>query len=133
MSFLFGLSTDKSIDFCLNYALKIKQNEVKTTTYIDYKNRINQFKKFLTTQKLLHKPIQNINKQVVSKYLRQFKPKNRNNIKIVLSTIFSVLSDENIIDLNDNDKRNYFTRRFARFRKKFNIDKKFKLYSFRHT
>jgi len=30
-------------------------------------------------------------------------------------------------------KRNYFTRRFARFRTKFNIDKDLKLYSFRHT
>jgi len=36
-------------------------------------------------------------------------------------------------NLNDNDKRNYFTRRFARFRKKYNINPKFKLYSFRHT
>jgi len=97
MSFLFDLT---NADICLDYALKIKQNEVRTTTYKDYKNRINQFRKFLKTQNLLSKPIQNINKQTISKYLRQFKPKNRNNIKIVLSTIFSVLSDENIIEFN---------------------------------
>jgi len=247
MSFFIDLSSDKSIDFCLDFALKIKQNEVKQTTYKDYKNRINQFKKFLTTQELLYKPIKELHKQHVTSFLKQFKGKNRNNIKIVLSTIFSTLSDENYIEfnfikeiktlktqpqpitlytqkdiekitkllhkhdytlllfiklvsymflrpveifrikieninfenktitiptktksqqtkiiptilfqelktfaqnknnflfkpnnftewnLNDNDKRNYFTRRFARFRKKFNIDNKFKLYSFRHT
>ena len=30
-------------------------------------------------------------------------------------------------------KRNYFTRRFSRFREKHDISKEFKLYSFRHT
>lgn len=36
-------------------------------------------------------------------------------------------------NLEDNQKRVYFTRRFARFREKHNISKEFKLYSFRHT
>lgn len=36
-------------------------------------------------------------------------------------------------DLAEEDKRKYFTRRFSRFRDKFEISKDFKLYSFRHT
>lgn len=36
-------------------------------------------------------------------------------------------------DLEDNEKRKYFTRRFSRFREKNNISSEFKIYSFRHT
>jgi len=46
MSFLFDLSLqEKSVEFCLDLALKVKQTEVKPTTYKDYKSK---FKKFLS-------------------------------------------------------------------------------------
>jgi len=241
-------NTDYSAFNALDFALNIKQKEVKPTTYSDYETRINMFKKFLKSKGYSQLTIKEVNKSIISEYLRTVaKPVNRNNSKAALSAIFTVLSSENLIDVNfikeirnskaqkkpvkiytesdvnqitalleqndpvllffiklvsymfwrpieilrltiesvdfknntmtvqtktkesktkiipeiliedlkefckdksgylfkpskvenwelsEEDKRKYFTRRFARFRNKHNISKEFRLYSFRHT
>ncbi len=95
------VANEYSAESCLDYALTIKKTEIKQTTYSDYESRVNQFKKFLNKQGLLKSNIKNINKKVVSKYLNQFKgSKNRNNIKMVLSSIYNILSDEDYVEVN---------------------------------
>ncbi len=232
----------------LDFALEIKRPEVKETTFSGYETRINLFKKYIKSQGYSHFSIKDINKSIVSQYLRTIKSAtHRNNSKGALSAIFTVLSSEDLIpvnfikeiqnskkeekpvriyteedvneistllkqhdqtllmfikfvsfmfwrpieilrirvedvnfekntiavetktkssktkiipkllieelaefakgktgflfkpdkienwDLPEEDKRKYFTRRFSRFRDKFEISKDFKLYSFRHT
>ncbi|MDM8159030.1 tyrosine-type recombinase/integrase [Labilibaculum sp. K2S] len=232
----------------LDFALEIKRPEVKGTTFSGYETKINLFKKYIKSQGYSHLSIKDINKSIVTQYLRTIKnPTNRNNTKGALSAIFTVLSSEDLIpvnfikeiqnskkeekpvriyteedvteistllkqhdqtllmfikfvsfmfwrpieilrirledinferntisvetktkssktkiipkllidelaefakgktgflfkpdkienwDLSEEDKRKYFTRRFSRFREKYNISKDFKLYSFRHT
>ena len=87
-----------TIENAFMLALKIKKNEVKETTYKDYESRINQFSEYLFDKGLLN--INQINKGDVAKFLNQFNGKNSNNFRAALSSIFSVLSDQNIIDNN---------------------------------
>ncbi|SFS30910.1 tyrosine-type recombinase/integrase [Lutibacter maritimus] len=86
--------------YSLDFALKIKKTEVKETTYKDYESRINQFKDFLNKENFIE-PIDKIDKQLISKFLKTFPgAKNRNNVKAALSSIFSILSDESLIPFN---------------------------------
>lgn len=83
------VASEYSAGACLDYALSVKKDEIKETTYNDYKIRVNQFKEYLKKERLLNLSIKEVNKRVVSQYLNQFKgAKNRNNIKMVLSLIF---------------------------------------------
>jgi len=238
----------KRTEYALDFALSVKKNELKPTTYADYVTKINLFKKFLKNEDYKYIAIKYVDKRAVAKYLNSIPgPKNSNNHRAVLSSVFSILSENDFIetnfvqeirnkkitekgvkiytekdidkitellkkqdytllmfirficymfwrpveilrikvddidfenriiktntktkdnkkkiipeiliedlkefakgksgylfkpdgftewDLPENDKRNYFTRRFARFRDKNSISKEFKMYSFRHT
>ncbi len=86
---------------CLDYALTIKKDELKSTTYNDYESRINNFKKFLKSKGKLNQSIRNTMKRDVSQFLNTFKgAKNRNNTKVVLSSVFKILSNEDYIEYN---------------------------------
>ncbi len=95
------VTSEYSAGACLDYALSIKKDEIKETTYNDYKIRVAQFKEYLNKHRYLNLSIKEIDKKIVSEYLNQFKgAKNRNNIKMVLSSMFNILSDEDYIDYN---------------------------------
>ena len=85
----------------LDFALTIKKKETKETTYTGYETRVNLFKKFLKTKGYSLFSIKEINKSIISEYLRGIKnPVNRNNSKAALSSMFTVLSSESLIDVN---------------------------------
>jgi len=94
-------TNEYSVINALDYALEIKKKEVKETTYSGYETRINTFKKFLNRKRYTHLSIKEINKSIVSEFLRGIKePVNRNNSKAALSSIFTELSSEGLIDVN---------------------------------
>ena len=85
----------------LDYALKIKKAEVKETTFSGYETRVNMFKKFIDQKGYAHYSIKDINKSIISQYLNTHKtPIHRNNSKAALSAIFTVLSSEDLIEVN---------------------------------
>lgn len=84
----------------LDKGLEISQDEVEQTTYDSYRVRVNQLKEYLKKKKLLKTSIENIDKQVISDFLKTFKTNNRNNVKNALSPIFTILSSENMIAVN---------------------------------
>ncbi len=86
--------------YSLDFALKIKKTEVKESTYQDYAYRVKMFKDFLGKE-LFIDSVDQIDKKIVSKFLNTFDgAKNRNNTKAALSSIFTVLSDEDLIPVN---------------------------------
>lgn len=88
----------------LDFALEIKKNSVSNRSYKDYESRTKIFKKFLERNRLLRAPIDEITKKVVMDYLNEIlqtsSPRNRNNARTVLSTIFGVLEDNEYIPRN---------------------------------
>ena len=95
------ISRNYSSASALTYALSIKKTEVKPTTFSDYHNRTSNFIDFIENQSPEYQQISKIDKKIVSKFLDTFKnPKNRNNTRAALSSIFSVLSDKDLIKDN---------------------------------
>ncbi|MFC4097392.1 MULTISPECIES: tyrosine-type recombinase/integrase [Flavobacteriaceae] len=98
----------KSLEYtagaALDYAYTLKLNELSDTSIKDYKSRYNQFKKYLNKKNLLDKSILSITKQTVNNYLQSIVKKssarNRNNTRIVLSSLFGELEDNDIIPRN---------------------------------
>tara|TARA_R110000868_G_scaffold29420_8_gene109462 strand:+ start:2231 stop:3508 length:1278 start_codon:yes stop_codon:yes gene_type:complete len=94
------LSAEKAI---LN-ALSIKKQVVGMSTYLDYKSHANAFIRFLKQNKKNTHDIKIIDRVDVSMFLdtvlRKTSPRNRNNVRASLSSIFSELRDKFIIDRN---------------------------------
>jgi len=94
-------NNDNSFENAFNFALNIKKKEVKQTTYKDYESRLNLFKAFLLSQGYRYSFIKEIDKKCVNIFLNTIKgAKNRNNTKASLSSIFSVLADNDFIETN---------------------------------
>lgn len=92
---------NKDVASALDSALEIKLTEVKETTYKDYLSRVNLFKDFLYSQGFRYSYIHEIDKRCVNKFLNTIKgAKNRNNTKAALSSVFSVLADQDLIETN---------------------------------
>lgn len=85
----------------LDYALELKKNIVKQTTYNDYKGRIESFKKYLKARGLHKTNITDITKKDINEYLNSVlvksSPRNRNNTFSVLSAIFSTLEENELV------------------------------------
>lgn len=92
--------TESALDFALN----LKKQSVAASTYDDYESRLVAFKKYLNRKSLLKGNIRLVTKRHVIDYLNQVlktsSPRNRNNFRIVLSSLFSVLEDNEIIERN---------------------------------
>ncbi|MDB0600349.1 site-specific integrase [Tenacibaculum maritimum] len=93
-----------TVESALDFALSLKKSSVKETSYRDYENRISQFKKYLTKKGLSRTTIGDIDKGVVNGFLNNIlqksSPRNRNNTRTVLSAIFTVLEDNDLIPRN---------------------------------
>ncbi len=98
----------KSLEYtasaALDFAYNIKVNELSETSIKDYKSRYGRFKKYLDKKNLLDKSILSITKQTVNNYLQSIvktsSARNRNNTRIVLSSLFAELEDNDIIPRN---------------------------------
>ena len=88
----------------LDFALEQKRKLIKETTFADYKNRLSHFKVYLDSKGLLDLSIDNIKRKDVNEFLNQVLSKsgarNRNNTRMVISSLFSVLEQNEIIELN---------------------------------
>ena len=93
-----------SVKDALNKAIILKTNIVSPTTLSDYRSRINQFQKWLLNHYETVDDINQINKKMVVEFLNHVQlstsPRNRNNYRTVLSSIFQVLEDNEIISKN---------------------------------
>lgn len=88
-----------SIEYAFDKALMLKKRELGESSYKDYVSRINQFKTYLSENK--YDKILEVDKKCITTYLNSIDGnKNANNTKAVLSSIFSKLSSEGIIDSN---------------------------------
>lgn len=89
-----------SIKEAFDYALKIKKKSLNDTSYINYEGRINRFKKSLDE----NAPITSITRKITNQYLNRIlensSPRNRNNSRIDLSSLFEVLTNDEIIPEN---------------------------------
>jgi integrase len=94
-------NNNNNFENAFNFALSIKKKEVKQTTYKDYESRISLFKTFLFKQGYRYSFIKEIDKKCVNTFLNTIEgAKNRNNTKASLSSIFSVLADNDLIETN---------------------------------
>ncbi len=98
----------KSLEYtagaALDYAYGIKLNELSETSIKDYKSRYSRFKTYLDKKNLLDKSILCITKQTVNDYLQTIvkasSARNRNNTRIVLSSLFGELENNEVIPRN---------------------------------
>jgi integrase len=89
-----------SIKEAFEYALKIKKKSLNETSYMNFAGRINRFKKALDE----NAPISSLNRKQTNEYLNSVlestSARNRNNTRIDLSTLFEVLTNDEIIPEN---------------------------------
>jgi integrase len=93
-----------SVKDAFKKAILLKTNIVSATTLSDYKSRINQFQKWLLNNNKVVVNINQITKKMVVEFLNYMQlstsARNRNNYRTVLSSIFQVLEDNEIIARN---------------------------------
>ncbi|WP_445956892.1 tyrosine-type recombinase/integrase [Yeosuana sp.] len=97
-------SVDYTAKAALDFAYSLKVKGLSQTSIPDYRSRLNQFKTYLKDKGLLERNILEITKQTVNAYLNGVingtSARNRNNTRIVLSAVFGVLEDNDIIPRN---------------------------------
>ncbi len=97
-------SVEYTAETALDYAFSLKVKGLSDTSVPDYRSRLNQFKVHLGDKGLLERNILEIDKRVVNSYLngilKASSARNRNNTRIVLSALFGVLEDNDIIPRN---------------------------------
>jgi len=94
-----------SIQESFEQALNTKSKVLNGISYQNFKNRIHRFKKWLNTEGYdTKKDISTINKKIVIQYLNTVlqatSPKNRNNTRTDISSLFQTLEDNEIIENN---------------------------------
>jgi integrase len=93
-----------SVKDAFDKAILLKTNIVSPTTLSDYKSRINQFQKWLLNNNKVVVNINQITKKMVVEFLNHMQlstsARNRNNYRTVLSSIFQVLENNEIIARN---------------------------------
>ncbi|CAH8282662.1 site-specific recombinase XerD [Mariniflexile fucanivorans] len=96
--------TEYTAEAALDYAYSLKVESLSDTSIPDYRSRLNQFKTYLKSKGLLERSILDITKQIVNGYLngilKATSARNRNNTRIVISALFGVLEDNDIIQRN---------------------------------
>ncbi|MBR9846861.1 MAG: tyrosine-type recombinase/integrase [Algicola sp.] len=108
-----------SLEEAIESALKLKTNVVNSRTYIDYQSRCNTFVNWLKEQGIDISDVNELPKKSVIDFLNSIQlrtsPRNRNNYRTCLSSIFQTMEDneliaknfiKNISQLKTNPKRN---------------------------
>ncbi|MFC0604263.1 tyrosine-type recombinase/integrase [Winogradskyella pulchriflava] len=85
-------------------AILLKTNVVSKTTLNDYKTRISQFQKWLSEKHKNITKVNQINKKIVVEFLNGVQlsssARNRNNYRVVLSSIFQLMEDNELMEKN---------------------------------
>ncbi len=97
-------NNDYTIETALNFALEIRKQTTNDKTFSDYKTRINEFLLYVKKKLPLNSSILELNKRVVLDFLNviliRATPRTRNNVKSILSAVFSTLQENEIIPRN---------------------------------
>jgi hypothetical protein len=97
-------NSNQSIKEAFDFALNIKKSTLAETSYKGLEGRIQRFEKWLNENGFKDKLITSVNKKVVTSYLNEVliatSPKNRNNTRTDISSIFTILADNEIIPEN---------------------------------
>ena len=94
----------KNIKEALDFALLIKKNIVAASTYNAYKGKANALQEFISKNYSgithIHLLTKNIMVQFLNDVLQRTSPRNRNNYRLELSSLFQTLEDNEIIVSN---------------------------------
>jgi integrase len=94
-------NSNQSIEEAIKFALNIKKSTLAATSYKGLEGRILRFEKWLNENGFKNRLITTVNKKVVTSYLNEIliatSAKNRNNTRTDISSIFTVLADNDII------------------------------------
>lgn len=97
-------NSNQSINEAFEFALNIKISTLAETSYKGLEGRIQRFEKWLKENGFKNRQITSVNKKVVTSYLNDVltntSAKNRNNTRTDISSIFTVLADNEIIPDN---------------------------------
>lgn len=93
-----------SVKNALEFVLELKKMEISKSSFTDYETRTKGFIKYLERKDLHNKSVSLIDKRDINSYLnyvlRNSSPRNRNNVKSVLSALFTKLVQEDFIQYN---------------------------------
>ncbi|CAM4087373.1 site-specific integrase [Zobellia roscoffensis] len=93
-----------SVAEAFEMALKIKKSILNQNSYPKYRSRVNRFQKWLDKNVYDVSDIRKINRKTVISYLndvlQQTSPRNRNNTRAALSSLFSTLEENELIAEN---------------------------------
>ncbi len=93
-----------SIKEALLYALDVKKQVVEPTTYRDYETKLSVFIKYLQSQGVALHPIEELTKRTVMDFLNQIlrksSPSTYNGYRRIISSLFTILEQEDIIKTN---------------------------------
>ena len=97
-------NSNQSINEAFEFALNIKKSTLAETSYKGLEGRILRFEKWLNENGFKNRLITSVNKKVVTSYLNEIltntSAKNRNNTRADISSIFTILSENEIIHEN---------------------------------
>lgn len=97
-------SESKTIRDAFEFALNIKKSTLAETSYKGLEGRILRFEKWLNENGFKNRLFTSINKKVITTYLNEVliatSAKNRNNTRTDISSVFTVLADNEIIPDN---------------------------------
>lgn len=93
-----------SVKAAADFVLKIKKNQLKETSFKDFKSRVNRFVDYLLDNGFAGRYISSVNRKTITTYLNHVQEDssaaNRNNTQNNLSVMFAVLVDNEIIPHN---------------------------------
>ncbi len=99
-----------SVEDAIQFGMDINKKTTAENSYIRFKSRINRFKNYLIENGYSRRFITSVDKKIVMKYLNHVldtsSPRNRNNTRTDISTLFQILEDNDIIPLNFVSKIN---------------------------
>jgi integrase len=97
-------STSLSISEAFKMTLELKVNMMNKNSYVQYKSRIGLFEKWLKEKEYYKNPISSLNKKIVIEYLndvlKRTSPRNRNNSRTDIASMFQLLEDNE--EVKDN-------------------------------
>lgn len=82
------------------FALNIKKHSLNNTSYINFEGRINRFKRSFDEGLSITSVTRKVTNQYLNGILETSSPRNRNNSRIDLSSLFEVLANNEIIPDN---------------------------------
>jgi len=95
---------EKSIAEAIELILGLKVNMMNKNSFVQYKSRIGLFEKWLKANNYYDNPIRFITKKLVTEYLndilKRTSPRNRNNSRTDIASMFQLLEDNEWITMN---------------------------------